>query len=484
MDNRPNVIIIITDQENSNTLSCYGSTLKTPNIDKLASDGIKFNKHYVTSPLCVPSRASIWTSLYPHQLGIMNADTKSTDQVHVNDDGREIGIPVDAITIADLANKNGYETAYFGKWHLGRENTPQHGFQIFRTELRGSYEQRIEEENKVKFTKGSSRLDQQGLESFDLQEDTIMTNYAIDYLRRMQNSNNPFFMVLSMRFPHDPYTGPFNDLIDYNSIKISENVWDNLERKPISQTRGVCRDIFVNEIGVKKNIEAENKLRKIYARYLGLMHLVDLNVGRLMEELNSLKMNGETIVVFTSDHGDMMGSHGMFFKGLFMYDEVTRVPLIIKWTGHIPSGNEVNTLTSMIDITPTLLDLMQIPKPLTMMGESMRQLWDYSHNIRNAVFLELFESYGEWGPIFSVRTENYKYNWYIGDNDELYFIKEDPYEIKNLADSSQSRDLIIGLREQISRWLTQCGDISVSRMIKTYPGKKPNWVSLGDMESR
>lgn len=477
---RPNVIIIITDQQNSNTLSCYDGQVQTPNIDLLALKGVKFRKHYVTSPLCIPSRASIWTSMYPHQLGIMKANPNSFDEVHVNDDGRDSSLPLEARTIGDIANENGYLTAYFGKWHLGRENTIQHGFKIFKTELRGSYEQKIEETKKVSFPKGSDRLEQQGMESFTLQEDTVMTDLAINFLRDSIDTEKPFFMVLSMRFPHDPYTGPYDSYIDPKKLKLPGNVWDDLTRKPISQSRGVARDIFTGEIGAKRSEKAEAKLKEIYARYHGLVHLVDLNVGRIIDELDSLGISKNTIVVFMSDHGDMMGSHGLFFKGLFLYEETTRVPLIISWPGHIPENKEVTTLTSMIDITPTLLDLMQITKPTSMVGESMRQLWDYSHNIRNSVFIELFESYGQWGPIFGIRTENYKYNWYIGDTDELYDINNDPEEINNIAENSKNRDLIIGLREQLARWLSDTGDVSVSRLIRTYPGKKPNWVSLGE----
>ena len=214
MRDKPNIIIIITDQQNSNSLSCYGSQLNTPHIDELAKKGVKFSKHYVTSPLCVPSRASIWTSLYPHQLGILKSNSNSFEEVHVNDDGRDTGLPADTLTIGDLANANGYSTAYFGKWHLGNENSAQHGFNVFKTELRGSYEQRIEETGKVSFRKDSNRLEQQGMESFELQEDTVMTNLAIDYIRGTMNSNRPFFVVLSFRFPHDPYTGPFDDYLN------------------------------------------------------------------------------------------------------------------------------------------------------------------------------------------------------------------------------------------------------------------------------
>ena len=205
MQNKPNIIIVITDQENVNTLSCYGGQLNTPNIDKLAAKGVRFTKNYVTCPLCVPSRASIWTSLYPHQLGLPNIVDNGDGVVHVNDDGREISLPTNVQTLGDLANENGYRTAYFGKWHLGRENAKQHGFQVFKTDLRGSYEQRLSETNKMSFNEGTNRLEQQGLEPFELQEDTVMTDMAINFIEdSSKDYEKPFFLVLSMRFPHSP----------------------------------------------------------------------------------------------------------------------------------------------------------------------------------------------------------------------------------------------------------------------------------------
>ena len=450
--NKPNIIIVMTDQENIDTLSCYGGQLRTPNIDKLATNGVRFAKNYVTCPLCVPSRASIWTSLYPHQLGLLNPESNSNGVVHVNDDGRDISLPTEAQTLSDLANENGYRTAYFGKWHLGNENTKQHGFQTFKTELRGSYEQKLSETNKISFNEGTDRLEQQGLEPFELQEDTVMTDLAINFLEdSSKDLEKPFFLVLSMRFPHDPYSGPFDDFVNPEYIKLPVSVKDTLINKPMSQRRGAARELFSKEIGKEISDRETKKLREIYARYLGLMHLVDLNVGRLLEKLNSLSIEKNTVIVFTSDHGDMMGAHGMFFKGLFMYEEVTRVPLIISWPGHLPKGKVVNTLTSMIDLTPTLLDIMEIEKPNHMVGESMRQLWDYSHNIRNTIFIELFESYGEWGPIFCIRTEKFKYNWYAGDDDELYDIESDPNELNNIAMKPENRDLVIGLRISLDK---------------------------------
>ena len=155
-----------------------------------------------------------------------------------------------------------------------------------------------------------------------------------------------------------------------------------------------------------------------------------------------------------------------------MYHESTRVPLIIRWPGRVPSGKRVSALTSMIDVVPTLLDLMGIPQALSMRGESMRQLWDYGYNKRTALFMEVFESYGFWGPIFGVRTERYQYNWYLGDDDELYDIVADPNEMVNLAGRSECRDTVIGLRSQIRAWLSDTGDPSIGSLLMVPPGKK------------
>lgn len=461
MDRSPNVVLIMTDQQNVNTLGCYGSIASTPHIDRLAAEGVRFDRHYVTSPLCVPSRGSLWTSRYPHQTGVM-----------VNDEARPIALPDSEVTLGDVAREAGYQTAYFGKWHLGRERIPQHGFQEWWTHLRGSYEQYLEESGQIHLDPAKDRLTQRGDVPFELAHDTQVTNHAIEYLRRASQRPEPFLCIVSLRAPHDPYIGPFSKYYNPADIPIPVTAWEPFTHKPQSQLRGVPRQWFKSWVGEQDSLEATRRLQEVIAGYWGLVRLIDVNVGRILDEIQALRLDETTVVAFLSDHGDMMGAHGLFAKGLFLYEETTRVPLIMRWPGHIPGGRVVDALTSMVDVVPTLLDLMAAPQPRCMMGESMRQLWDFGYNRREAVFMEVFESYGYWGPVLGVRTERYKYSWYLGDDDELYDLPNDPYETTNLAEHKDMRDVVIGLRSQIARWLRETGNPSIADLLDIPLGKK------------
>jgi choline-sulfatase len=455
----PNIVFIMTDQQNTNTLGCYGNPIiHTPNIDRLALEGTLFQRHYVTAPLCVPSRASIWSSRYPHSNGVM-----------VNDDDRTVSLPDDLPTFGDLAKKMGYLCGYIGKWHVGRENIAQHGFtDAWWTHLRGSYEQSLEEAG-FDFPPDSDRGSQRGMVPYELTHDTVVAAKTIEFIK--EHCDNPFAVVCSMRAPHDPYTGPFNELYDPADIPLPATFMEDFQGKPYAQQRGAPRAWFEHWIGTDPDHYNTDELRRITARYWGLTHLIDLNVGRVLQCLDDLNLAENTIVVFMADHGDMMGEHGLFAKGLFMYEGSIHVPCIVRWPGHIPAGRRVNYLSSTIDIVPTLLDLMGIPLSQGMQGESMRSLWDHASNHRDAIFAEIWEAYGCSSPILSIRTERWKYNWYLADRDELYDLEADPLEMNNLAPLQKHRETLLGLRSRIEKWLMETGDVTLSRICHIPPGK-------------
>jgi choline-sulfatase len=455
---KPNILILLTDQQHTNTLGCYGNNvIRTPNIDRLASEGVTFERHYVSIPLCVPSRASIWSSQYPHCNGVM-----------VNDDGRGICFPDEIPTLGDVAKAAGYVCGYIGKWHIGREGTPQHGFtDAWWTHLRGSYEQDLEENGQMTFDPGTNRGSQRGIVPFELAHDTVVASKTIEFIQ--QHKDEPFVCVCSMRAPHDPYIGPFNDLYDPADVPLPPTVNETFENKPHTQRRGIPRFWFEKWIGADPSNLNLDELRRIIARYWGLVHLVDVNVGRVLQTLDELNLNERTIVLFMSDHGDAMGNHGLFAKGLFMYDDTTRVPCIVRWTNHVPASKRVSHLTSTIDVVPTLWELVGLGAPRTMQGQSMRQVWDYAHNRRDAVFMEMFEAYGCSSPIFSVRTDRWKYNWHVADQDELYDMTQDPHETRNLAPDAKHRDTLLGLRYRILRWLEETGDVRMTSLARVLP---------------
>jgi arylsulfatase A-like enzyme len=386
----------------------------------------------------------------------------------VNDDGRGIGFSDAIPTIGDVAKAAGYTCGYIGKWHIGRENVPQHGFtDAWWTHLRGSYEQSLEESGAIAFEPGTNRGSQRGIVPFEQAHDTVVCDRTIEFLR--QHKDEAFLCVCSMRAPHDPYIGPFNDLYDPADVPIPPTVTETFADKPHAQRRGVPRHWFETWVGSEPESLNLDALRGIIARYWGLTHLVDVNVGRVLATLDELGLAENTIVLFLSDHGDMMGNHGLFAKGLFMYDDTNRVPCVLRWKGHLPQGRRVRHLTSIVDVVPTLLELMGLGAPREMQGESMRQIWDYAHNRRDAVFMEMFEAYGCMSPIFSVRTDRWKYNWYLADQDELYDLSEDPYETRNLAPDAKYRDTLLGLRSRILQWLEETGDLSMTTLARILP---------------
>jgi arylsulfatase A-like enzyme len=456
----------MTDQQNANTLGCYGNpVIRTPNMDRSAGEGVLIENAYVTTPVCVPSRASIWSARYPHCNGVM-----------VNDGGRrDIRLDPSIATLGDVAKAAGYSCGYFGKWHIGHEQTPQHGFtDAWWTHLRGSYEQDLEESAAFRFepvqapTRLGQRLAQRGQVPFELAHDTAVTTRTIDFIR--EHAERPFVAVCSMRAPHDPYIGPFDGLYDPADVLLPPTLGETFQGKPALQARGVPRDWFRRWAMAPDGTLDERGLREVIARYWGMVHMIDLNVGRLLDALDELGLAERTVVVFMSDHGEMMGAHGLMSKGCFMYEDATRVPLILRHTGALPAGARATHLASAIDVVPTLLDLMGLAKPDEMQGITLRQYWDYAFNVRDAVFLQIWETYGLFDPILAVRTERWKYSWHLADMDELYDLEEDPHEMRNLATDQANADAIRGLRSRIQDWLVETGDIPISTLAKFYKG--------------
>ncbi len=465
-----NVVFIITDQQNVNTLGCYGnSVIRTPHIDRLAAEGVLFERAYVTSPVCVPSRASIWSSRHPHCNGVM-----------VNDGGqRHIRLEPSIETLGDVAKAAGYACGYFGKWHIGHEQTPQHGFDTWWTHLRGSYEQALQEDGAFRFAPAdapvpvNTRLSQRGQVPFELAHDTAVTSRTIDFIRA--HAGNPFVAVCSMRAPHDPYIGPFDDLYDPADVLLPQTLHEDFANKPTLQHKGIPRQWFRKWATHADGSLNEHGLRRIIARYWGMVHMIDQNVGRVLATLDELDIAGNTIVVFMSDHGEMMGAHGLMSKGCFMYEEATRVPLLLRLNGRVPGGIRTRHLASAIDVVPTLLDLMGIGKPDAMQGMSLRQYWDYAFNVRDAVFMQIWETYGLFDPVLAVRTDRWKYSWHLADIDELYDLQEDPLEQRNLATDRHHEDTLRGLRGRINDWLTETGDIPLSMLGRMYKGFNKNF---------
>ena len=211
-------------------------------------------------------------------------------------------------------------------------------------------------------------FDRRGVVPYELAHDTVVTSKAIEFIEQHEQKE-PFLCFCSLRAPHDPFIGPFDYLYDPQDIPLPQNFEDDLSTKPFSQRFSMAR-----KFALPHGIENLDEFRKVIARYWGLVHLIDRNVGRLLKVLDERELSENTLVMFAVDHGEMMGAHGLLTKGPFMYEETNRVPLMIRYPNYIPQGLPVNSLVSMVDYAPTLLDYAELHAPDSMEGRSLRAL--------------------------------------------------------------------------------------------------------------
>jgi arylsulfatase A-like enzyme len=359
---RPNILWIQTDEQRTDSLGCYGHPkMNTPNIDKLAKRGTVFSNHHVQSPICVPSRVSQLTSCYPHQTGILN------NSVHYNHGKWPEGL----IAFPELFASEGYVTANFGKYH-----TPHHStwlenwhFELFADEAdflglppeydemehrvihKGHNEGEVILSGKYPNVKGGRT------------PTSHVTDLAIDWLRQFQHVRRPFFLRVSYLAPHTPVLVPESH---YEMYDLDDMDWDAPSEDVLAS-----RPRFEREGNPSEDYSSHTaeEFRRMRSSYYGLVSHIDEQIGRLMKELEESGELDNTVIVFNSDHGTLMGEYGLFQKGVF-YDLVTRVPCIIAIPGK-EGGKTIADLTESIDLGPTLLALAGIPAIDQMKGRNM-----------------------------------------------------------------------------------------------------------------
>lgn len=441
MPNRPNVIWIIPDQMRAQAMSCNGDpNVHTPNLDALAARGINFTQARSGFPLCCPARGSFLTGLYPH---------KCTP-------GHDLGLPPHQTTIAHIMKENGYETAYFGKWHLDAEGgeeklAPNRAiFHKIPPERRGGFKKFNGYQNNNEPWDCYVNDDEGDIYRLKGFETDAITDMLITYMG--DQKKEPFFAVMSVLSPHNPYLAPEEFLKDKrpSDIKLRKNVPD-VE--------------WVKE-------QASRELTGYYAS----IENIDYNVGRIVEALDRYELADDTYIVFFSDHGDMHGSHGQFRKTT-PHEESIRIPFIIS-TGHgclystTPSilygsnhAGICDALVNHVDVAPTTLGLCNIPVPKWMQG------FDYSPHVQDeipenepeAVYLQCniptmhHNSIGAaWRGI--VTKDGWKYVVVEGHEWMLYNLKEDPYEQMNMAMFSHYVPKEIEMNSLLQEWIHKTGD--------------------------
>jgi arylsulfatase A-like enzyme len=414
---RPNVLLILPDQFRAQALGCMGNPdVRTPHLDQLAAEGLLFRQTFANTPVCCPARAILFTGKYAHQNGLVANDLRLRES---------------EVTLAKLLKEQGYQTGFIGKWHLdGGRREPgfvppgprRQGFEFWAAcECRHTHFQ------PVLFRDTPQPIRSQKFEA------EALTDIAVDFLRA--NRSRPFFLVVSMGPPHDPYGAPekYMKLYDPAQLTMRRN-W---------------------KAGVPQAGRAQ------IAAYYAAVTAVDEQVGRLMRTLKDLALDRDTIVLFTSDHGDMLGSQGARLKRK-PWEESIRVPGILRYPAKVRPGRRVETLFSHVDMTPTLLSLCGVKVPPAMSGHNLAEVvLGRTEQGPEAVFFQIFVPFAGDGtphPWRGVRTRRYMYARTASGPWVLYDLATDPDELTNLATDPASEPVRKDLEERLGRWMKDSGD--------------------------
>ena len=413
---KPNILFLMTDQHSMRVLGSYGNQIiKTPNLDKLANEGVVFKSNYSQNPICLPSRASLITGKMPSSLGIFGND----------------GILSEKTTMATVFKAQGYEVAWLGKEHWGATNA-EVGFGNLNAEAHEAFKEKYRPLNNLR--KNIGRLPQNA-SAYKLSEnedyEALVTDHAIKFLEN--NTTKTFFLGVSFKKPHFPfmchqkYFDLYKDIVDMPEV-----------------TPDMIEALSINE---KKTIEkykldemSSAEIKHARAMYYGMVTYIDEQFGRVLEKLNELGLRENTIIVYTSDHGEMAGEHGLWYKNSFLEASVA-APLIFSYPKTLPVNKKINASSMLLDIFPTLCDLSDIGQPNDLEGKSLLPLMNGIENADNSDRVAYSEMYRSSTGIM-VRKGKWKYIRYNSEKEYLYDIDTDPREINNLINSTQHQAII------------------------------------------
>jgi arylsulfatase A-like enzyme len=405
-EKKPNFIFVIADDQRWDAMGTvqkeHGGKARypwfeTPNMDRLAGDGVRFRNAFITHSICSPGRAGFLTGQYTHVNGVMDNSTP---------------LPEDSVTHATLLRAEGYRTAYFGKWHMGNQRT-RPGFDHFASFVdQGVYQDCPVLVNGVRTsTKGWI--------------DDVSTDFAIDWLK--QNHAKPFSLVLGFKSPHNRRGGP----------NLPERLRGLYEGKTTRRTPNCDLAAVYHKplTDADKGKERGLSANAVHLDYLRHIKGIDENLGRLLDSLDELKIAEDTVVVYTSDNGYYLGERGLGDKRA-LYEEGLRIPFIVRYPRLFPKGKLVDELVINQDLAPTFLDLAGLPAQPGMHGTSFKDLarGNKPANWRTSFLAYYRKELGDTPTCHGIRTETAKLIVYPNRPEwtEVYDLKNDPYELHRL----------------------------------------------------
>ncbi len=451
MSKAPNILILTSDQQQGLTAD-PDHPCRLPNLERMAAEGVQFSRAYVPMALCGPARASLMTGMYPTGHGMIN----NYHSAPVLRRGLKPGVE----HFSEHLREAGYELSYVGKWHVSGETAPRdHGWREVH------YQERLREAREKARAAGARMdiepgkyvkrkgwpdwlLDGVNHAPIETHVDYQRTAAAIEELRRLAEGDRPWCLFVGWIAPHDPFVAPtkYAEMYPPGDVELPANFHDDLRDKPAIYRR--------QKQQLWSQLSTED-FRRAIGRYWGMCTMLDDFVGMVLEALAETGQADNTVVVYTSDHGDMAGGHGMFLKGIMPFEETYRVPLIVRWPrGIAQPGRTVDAFVTWNDLAPTFCELAGARPMAQAHGRSIAPMLTEAavpDDWPQEVFMQFTstEYYYTQRILFDGR---YKYVFNGFDFDELYDLEEDPAELVNLARDPQYEGEIERLCEIMWRW--------------------------------
>jgi len=453
----PNILFIMSDDHAVNAVGCYGKRYSelevSPNIDKLAGEGMRFANCFVTNSICSPSRASILTGKYSHLNGVYCLNQNFREQP----------------TSATLLQQAGYQTAVFGKWHLKSMPRGFDDFKVLREQGRYRDPEFVEKGNE-------DMVEHNGW------VDDIVSEMTMAFIKN-RSEDQPFFVMCQYKSAHDPWLArpPFDTLWQNIEIPVPDNICDRYENRSEAARRTTLKLEKLDQRTFKHQrlVTEDTCLQRKYVYqqyikgYLRSARVMDDNVGKLMDFLEKEGLAENTIVIYTSDQGHFLGEHG-FFSKRFMYDESMQMPLIVRYPGKIEPGSVREDLVANIDLAPTIVDLARLEIPADMQGISLKNTLygDPSEPPRDGLYYHYWQHllHRDVAAHYGIRTRHYKLIYYyglnLGQTDypptppewELFDLQRDPDEMYDVYSDPMYSKVVSTLKQKMNALKEQYGD--------------------------
>jgi uncharacterized sulfatase len=477
---RRNILFITTDQQHWLSMGYLNPEVRTPNLDRLVARGMTFHRAYTVNPTCTPTRASWITGLYPSQHGAYSLGTKLQESVP---------------TVGDVFRQHGYATALVGKAHFEplagtgeysslesyprlhdlefwrRFHGPYYGFEHIELARNHTHEAHVGQHYALwmeakghkdwrRYFKPERERKGPG-EAWEIPEEIHYNTWIAERTNALMQAytgeNRNFFLWASFLDPHPPYMvpEPYASMYDPANVTVPAHVEGEFDDKPPYFAKALeekpdfsdFKEEGGNAIhGAGSHLRSHEARARNVATMYGMVTMLDVYIGKILDKLDALGLAGNTLVCFTTDHGDFLGQHGLVAKAIHHYEDVLRVPLVVSMPGTVPQGVVSNSLQSTVDLAQTFLGMAGVPVPRTMAGVDESAVWlGKAETIRNHVIVE-----NQHQPTtLNMRTYiNGRYKLTIHFNreyGELYDLQKDPGEVVNLWDKPECRDVKSGL---------------------------------------